>query len=110
MTAICPMCRASVPVPDLDDLLDLPGVTPHAGAVLTAVWEAQGKALTSHALFDAIYADDPDGGPSSQTQCYADLRRTATALNGALAGSGVVLARLPQRGSGGRWCLRIEAA
>ncbi len=108
MTA-CPMCRAPVPCPDLDDLLDLPGMTPHAGAVLTAVWEAQGKALTSHALFDAIYADDPDGGPSSQTQCYADLRRTAKALNDALAGSGVVLARLPQRGSGGRWCLRIEA-
>lgn len=108
MTA-CPMCRAPVPVPDLDDLLDLPGMTDHAGAVLTALWEAQGKATTSNALFDAMYADDPNGGPSV-TQCYADLRQAAKALNGALAGSGVVLARLPQRGSGGRWCLRIEAA
>lgn len=107
MTALCPMCRASVPVPDLDDLLDLPGMTDHAAAVLTAVWEAQGKAVTSNMLFDAMYADDPDGGPST-TQCYADLRRAVKALNDALAGLGVLLARLPPRGSNGRWCLKIN--
>ena len=108
MTALCPMCRAPVPAPDLDDQLDLSGMTDHAGAVLTAIWEAQGKATTTNTLFDAMCADDPDSGPSV-TQCYAALRRTAKALNDAPAGSGLVLARLAQRGPSWRWGLRIEA-
>lgn len=107
MTA-CPMCRAAVPTRDLDELFDMPGMTDHARAVLGAVWEAKGRAITSTELFDAMYVDDPDGGPSV-TRCYSDLRQAAKVLDDALAGSGVAVAQIAQRKSGGRWRLRIEA-
>lgn len=104
----CPMCRRAVTVPQLDDLIRSRRIKGHAAAILTAVWDAAGAAVTSSALFDAMYADDIDGGPS-QTQMYCALKRAVRALDAALAGSGVSVVALGN-GKGtarGTWRLKI---
>lgn len=104
----CPMCRRAVPVPQLDDLIQSRRIKGHAAAILETVWQAGGVAVTSNALFDAMYADDIDGGPS-QTQMYCALNRAVRALDTALAGSGVSIVALGNgRGTArGTWRLKI---
>ena len=99
----CPMCRASVPVPDLDDLIDLQGMTGHPEAVLRAVWSAGGRPTTTERIFDEMYANDPEGGPS-QGKMYQDLHHALDAVNSALAGTLQIVA-IGNRS--GRWRLRI---
>lgn len=87
MTA-CPCCGAALGLPPLPVLLhDLPA---SSTAVLETLWAARGLPVTAMALFDAIYADDLDGGPS-QARMYRDLREAVTNLNDTLGRSGVIV-------------------
>lgn len=58
--------------------------------MLETVWAARGLPVTAMALFDAIYADDPDGGPS-QSRMYRELREAVAHLNVTLERSGIVV-------------------
>jgi len=108
---ICPLCRAPVPVAELGDLIRGRQITGHAEAILRTVWVARGLGVSSWALFDAMYADDEDGGPSVTTM-YLELRRAVQSLAVSLAGSGVAVRRHKTSASASlRWCIRIcEAA
>lgn len=107
MTA-CPMCRRPAPIPDLDDLIRSRRIKGHAAAVLTAVWNGGGKVVTASAVFDEMYADDPDGGPSN-TQMYLHLKRATERLAGALAGTGVAIVHSAHGPCAG-WRLKITGA
>ena len=75
-------------MPPLPVLLhDLPA---SSAAVLETVWAARGLPVTAMTLFDAIYADDPDGGPS-QARMYRDLREAVANLNDTLERSGAIV-------------------
>ncbi|RWO35678.1 MAG: hypothetical protein EOS08_03515 [Mesorhizobium sp.] len=84
----CPCCNQPVTVPTLTDLIADRGISGHASAVLAAVWRGKGMPVTSERLFDAMYADDPDGGPSP-TRMYLALRKAIDRLNGQLKDCGV---------------------
>ncbi|MGO4917768.1 hypothetical protein [Pseudogemmobacter sp. W21_MBD1_M6] len=98
----CPMCGGAVPVA-LDNLIQLHKVTGQAEAILRAFWEGQGRTLSTERLFDAMYADDPDGG-HGQTSMHAQLRAAVQELNILLAGRISIGQPQPRRG---RWRLRI---
>lgn len=108
MTACCPMCQGPLSVPDLEELIRTRRIKGHAAAILRAVWEAGGKAVQTERIFDAMYADDIDGGPS-HTQMYIALGRARRALTAALAGTGVAVVGLGHgHGSArGSWRLKI---
>lgn len=63
-------------------------ISGHAAAVLEAVWHGKGMPVPTERLFDAMYADDPDGGPSPGSM-YAALRKAIDGLNGQLNDCGV---------------------
>jgi hypothetical protein len=90
----------------LEALLAEAEMADRAAKVLQAAWQAEGRAITSNDLFDAMYDDDPAGGPS-QTKCYVDLRGAVTDLDAALSGSGVSV--VYRSGGRARWRLRIKA-
>lgn len=104
----CPMCKRPVPVPELDELIRSRRIKGHAAAILTALWDAGGAVVPTQRIFDRMYEDDIDGGPSN-TQMYTALNRGLKALKTALAGSGVsVVATGKGKGTArGTWRLTI---
>lgn len=99
----CPLCGAGAGTGTLDTLVRSHGMTGHPEAVLRAVWSAGGRPTTTERIFDEMYADDPEGGPS-QGKMYQDLHHALDAVNSALAGTLQIVA-IGNRS--GRWRLRI---
>ncbi len=99
----CPMCGAGEGVRSIDDFVRHHRIKGHPEAILRAVWASSGQIMTTERLFDALYADDPDGGPS-RTKMHADLHAAVRTVNTMLAGT----LRVEQVGAKrGRWRLRI---
>lgn len=92
----CPICLAPIAVPPLDDLvlamINDHGLSEDAEAVLRALWAGQGKPVDAEAIFDVMFADDPDGGPSTVAS-YAALRVALKELDRAAPGIVVYLGR-----------------
>ncbi|MCZ8547169.1 hypothetical protein OOJ09_23515 [Mesorhizobium qingshengii] len=85
---VCPCCKAAVTVEALDNLITSHEIRGLDRAVLQAVWRGRGMPVTPNVLFDAMYADDPDGGPSP-TRMYIALKKSLSRLEVWLEGSGV---------------------
>lgn len=100
--AACPLCGAGLSE-TLETLLLSHRITGHPEAVLRAFWDGRGRTLSTERLFDAMYADDPDGGPG-QTTMHAQLRTAVRELNTLLANRINISQPQPRRG---RWRLRI---
>lgn len=88
MTIACPCCDGAVAVPPLDALLEERGLTDMEAAILGAVWRGRGMPVMCERIFDAMYADDPDGGPTP-SRMYMQFKAGRRALLAKLAGSGV---------------------
>lgn len=93
----CPCCKGTVGVPALDDLIASKGIKGIQAAVLEAVWQSKGMPVETDKLFDAMYADDPDGGPSP-TRMYLALGRGVEALNTQLKDQSVSVVRVGRNG------------
>ncbi|OYR09209.1 hypothetical protein CEV33_2938 [Brucella grignonensis] len=100
------MCKSPVGVLGLDELLASHGITGHAAAILCAVWSGRGSGITAERIFDAMYADDPEGGPAVTT-IYRYLWAGLGDLDRLLAGSGVRISYSKQSASG-RFKLRLK--
>lgn len=83
----CPCCKQPVPVPTLDVVVRY-NVTPMEERILSAVWRGKGRPVPTSQIFDKMYADDPDGGPS-QTKMYLAMKVALCHLRKKLEGSGV---------------------
>ncbi len=84
----CPCCQQPVRVPTMDMVIDRYQITPLEGRILGAVWRGRGLPVSTERIFDAIYLDDPDGGPS-QKKMYANFKWALCILRKRLAGSGI---------------------
>lgn len=84
----CPCCNQFVPVPGLEIVIDRYRLAPLQAAILSALWRARGMPVSNDRLFSAMYADDPDGGPSA-SKMYAALKGALFDLRERIAGSGV---------------------
>lgn len=92
----CPICGGAVKVPPLDDLalalINDHGLSEDAEAVLRCLWGAKGLPVDAERIFDVMFADDPDGGPSTVAS-YAALRVALKELDRAAPGIVVYLGR-----------------
>lgn len=84
----CPCCGASVASPSLEVLVDVLAISKDQEAVLSAIWRGKGMAVSTQRIFDAMYADDPDGGPSPE-RMYNALKLRLHKLRGKLEGTGI---------------------
>ncbi len=84
----CPLCKQPVRVPTLEIVTDHYRVTPLEAKILSAVWRGRGLPVSTERIFDSMYADDPDGGPSP-TRMYAAFKVSLCHLRKRLEGSGI---------------------
>lgn len=61
---------------------------PIEARILRAVWRGKGLPVRAQKIYDEMYADDPDGGPSA-SNAYASFKSALCYLRGRLKGSGV---------------------
>lgn len=92
----CPCCQQSVRVPSLAIVIDHYKVTPLEARILGAIWKGKGHPVQTERIFDAMYADDPDGGPSP-TRMYAAFKVALCHLRVRLGGSGVSIENVGYR-------------
>lgn len=92
----CPCCKQSVRVPSLDIVVDHYKVTPLEARILGAIWRGKGLPVQTERIFDAMYVDDPDGGPSP-TRMYAAFKVALCHLRARLDGSGVSIENVGYR-------------
>lgn len=84
----CPCCKKPVGVPDLGVLIDYYEIPAQEAAILRAVWKGKGHPVPNERIFDLMYEDDPDGGPSPASM-YSALKVSLHYLRKRLKGSGV---------------------
>lgn len=84
----CPCCGRRVDKPTLEIIIDHYGIPPREAAVLEAVWRGRGYPVPSERIFDVMYRDDEDGGPSPSAM-YSALKVELCRLRKRLVGSGV---------------------
>ena len=100
----CPCCGQRVDAPSLDMVMEVARVGMIKGLILEAVWRGRGRSVPTQRIFDAMFADDPDGGPS-QTEMYKRFKFGLHRLRKKLVGTGVSIVNVGyQRG----YALNIE--
>ena len=92
----CPCCQQAVAAPTLEIVIDHFDLTPQEARILRAVWKGKGLPVPNERIFDFIYEDDPDGGPSS-TKMYLALKVSLCHMRKKLAGSGIGIANAGYR-------------
>lgn len=84
----CPCCGGQVEAPTVDAAIARCSLKPLEASILRAVWRGKGHPVRTEQIFDAMYADDPDGGPSVSSM-YSDFWRTLHRLRQRISGSGI---------------------
>lgn len=87
----CPCCDQPVRVPTLEIVIDHYKVTALEARILRAVWRGRGMPVQTERIFDSMYEDDPDGGPSP-TRMYHAFKVALCHLRARLKGSGIGIA------------------
>jgi len=93
---LCPCCRRQVEVPTLDIVIDHYKVPPMQARILGAIWKGKGHPVQTERVFDAMYRDDPDGGPSP-TRMYEAFKVALCHLRARLEGSAVSIENVGYR-------------
>lgn len=102
----CPCCRQPVTVPSLEMVIDFYRITPFEARILGAIWKGKGFPIMPDRVFDAMYSDDPDGGPS-QSQMYKAFKVSLCHLRQKLEGSGISIVNVGY-GRGYRLVLGVQ--
>lgn len=85
---LCPCCKQAVTMPSVELVVDHYQVTPLEARILGAVWRGKGMPVVTERIFDAMYADDPNGGPTP-TLMYRAFKVALCHLRKKLQGSGL---------------------
>lgn len=86
----CPCCKQAVPTPSLEDAIASARLDGLEARILGAIWKGKGHPVQTERVFDAMYSDDPDGGPSP-TVMYAALHKACRRLNSQLSSAGIAV-------------------
>lgn len=60
----CPCCKQTITIPSLEIVVDHYKLTRMEARILGAVWKGKGMPVQTERIFDAMFANDPNGGPS----------------------------------------------
>jgi len=96
MAVPCPCCQQPVAVPTLEIVIDHYRVSEFEARILRPIWKANGRPVPTERIFDSMFADDPDGGPS-QHKMYESLKFGFLRLRRRLAGSGISIENVGYR-------------
>lgn len=86
----CPCCEQTIRAHSLEALVDELDLTPHEESILRAVWERNGHAVTTAAILDAMFAEDPTGGPTL-SQMYRAFNKALRSLRKRLEGTSIAV-------------------
>lgn len=92
----CPCCKRATSAPDLEIIIDHYRLPNMEACVLRAVWRGKGHPVMAERIFDLMYADDPDGGPSPG-QMYSTFKVSLSRLRKRIRGSGVSIENVGYR-------------
>ena len=92
----CPTCNQPVAVPTFDLIVQTLELPPLHQRILRAVWEGKGHPVMPGRIFDYMYEDDPDGGPS-EDKMYQHFKVGMCRLRARLEGSGVSIENVGYR-------------
>lgn len=84
----CPCCKQKVDKPSLDIVINHYELSPVEARVLSAVWRGKGMPVMAERIFDVMYEDDPDGGPTP-SRMYSAFKVALCHLRKKLKGSGI---------------------
>lgn len=84
----CPCCNQTVGIPSLEMIIEHYKISEYQSRILRAVWKAKGRTVPTQRIFDAMYVDDPDGGPP-EGEMYKSFKAALFLLRQRLDGSGV---------------------
>lgn len=90
MNSACPCCKQAVTAPSLEGVIEARRLDGFEASILSAVWAGKGRPVQTGPIFDAMYSDDPDGGPSP-TRMYAAFKVALHSLNSKLNGTGIAI-------------------
>lgn len=93
----CPTCTQPVSVPTYDFIVRHLDLQPLHQKILKAVWDGKGYPVMPGKIFNYMYEDDPDGGPSD-AKMYQNFKVALCRLRDRLSGSGVSIATVGYRG------------
>lgn len=82
MTFICPCCKQTLDAPraPLDGLTSAP-LAPQQRKIVAALARVYPRFLGKEAVIDAVYGDDPDGGPETvETIIKARISQTRSVI------------------------------
>lgn len=102
----CPCCKRPVDIPPLDIVVDHYRIPPLQSRILGAVWRGRGYPVPTERIFDVMYTDDPDGGPSPCAM-YRAFEVALFHLRARLNGSGISIENVGYR-RGYRLILGVE--
>lgn len=92
----CPCCGTETRTPSLDVVIDNLEIRPREAKVLRAVWKGKGHPVPKSRICDAMYADDPDGGPANSTMNLT-FKVALCLLRKKLEGSGIAIETVGSR-------------
>jgi hypothetical protein len=84
----CPCCSTPMRVPTFEVVVFHYKLSPFQARILDAVWRGRGLPVQAERIFDAMYLDDPDGGPTPP-KMYAAFKEALHRMREKLAGSGI---------------------
>lgn len=82
------MCSQPVDVPTLDVVIRKYELPPLQAKILRAIWNGNGHPVLPGKVFDLMYEDDIDGGPSD-AEMYRAFKVALCRLRSRIEGSGV---------------------
>lgn len=106
MTVPCPCCKQTVRAPSLEILIDHYRIPPVEERILRTIWRGKGHPVQTERVYDAMYADAPEGGPEA-TRMYAAFKVALCHLRTRMRGSGITIENVGYRRG---YKLVIEAA
>lgn len=92
----CPCCSQAVAAAPIEVITARRNLTSLQAEILRAVWNGKGMPVPTERIFDAMYADDPDGGPEA-ARMYATFKVSLVHLRARLEGSGVAVESVGNR-------------
>lgn len=92
----CPCCSQTVDTPSLEIVVEHYGLRPAEARVLSAIWRGKGMPVQAERIFDVMYADDPDGGPSP-SRMYSAFKVALCHIRQRLKGSGISIVNVGYR-------------
>jgi DNA-binding response OmpR family regulator len=92
----CPCCNQPVSTPTVDVVIDRFGITDREARILRAIWRGGGRPVKTERIYQAMYEDDPSGGPGPE-KMYLSFKVALCHIRKKLLNSGISIVTVGYR-------------